>query len=167
MATVSAVFESITLVLVIASMLVGLLGTLIPMLPGLLLIWLAVLTYAAVEGFQVITPGFFALLSAIALFGMVADIWLPLLGARASGASWRSTLYGTVGAVVGFFVGALLGAIVGYAVGVLAAEYQKHQDWNAAFKASLGGLAGMGVSKLVQLGCGILIFAAFIVRVVG
>ncbi len=167
MATISAVLASITLVLVIVSMLLGLLGTLVPMLPGLLLVWLALLTYALVDGFQVITPAFFATLSFVALFGMSSDLWLPLLGARASGASWRSTLYGTVGALVGFFVGTLLGSIVGYAVGVLVAEYQKHQDWNLAFKASLGGLAGMGVSKLVQLGCGVLIFAAFITRVLG
>lgn len=154
-------------------MLVGLFGIVVPILPGTILIWLAVLAYALAESFQAIDWVTFVVLTLIALVTGTADIWLALLGAKTGGASGWTFVYGMVGGIVGFFlfgtilpiVGNLFGGIIGYALGILFGQYQKHGDWNLALKASLGGIIGWGVATIVQFAGGILMMGIFIWQV--
>ena len=146
-------------------MLFGVVGVVVPIVPGLLLVWLSLTVYAILDGFTVINGGLFLGLSLFALVTSTTDLWLPLLGAKATGASRRGMVYGTVGALLGFIVLNLIGAVVGYAAGVVIGEYQRHQDWQKALKASLGGLAGIGLSTLIQLGAAIIIVTIFVWRV--
>lgn len=155
------IFETIALTIIILSLFVGLIGTLIPLLPGTLLMWLAILFYGLLYSFDTLTWGAFGLISLIALVTGTADLWLTLLGAKKGGASHRSLLFGLLGAILGTFVAPLLGTIIGYMIGILLAEHQKHQDWDLALRASLGGLAGYGLASLIQLGGGLLMLAIF------
>lgn len=159
--------ESVTFGLVVAFMIMGLIGVIVPLLPGTLLIWLGVLIYVLDTGFTTVTLPTFILLTVIALVTGTADLWLPLLGARTGGASWRALLFGTLGAILGtFFIPIpLLGTLAGYALGILLGEYQKRGDWEAAVKASLGGLAGWGIATGVQLGGGLLMLFIFVWQV--
>jgi uncharacterized protein len=159
--------ESITLGLVITFMIVGLIGIIVPLLPGTLLIWLGVLVYVLDTGFTAVSLPIFILLTTIALVTGTADLWLPLLGARTVGASWRSLIFGAVGALLGtFFIPIpLIGTLAGYALGILVGEYQKRGEWEAAIKASLGGLAGWGVATAVQLAGGLLMLLIFVWQV--
>ncbi len=157
----------------VAFILVGLVGVIVPILPGILLIWLTVLAYAIVEGFSSIDWVTFVTISLIALVTGTADIWMALFGAKSGGASFLSMVYGVIGAIIGFFVlgaiaplvGSLFGGILGYSAGVLLGQYQKQRDWTLALKASLGGLAGWGVATIIQLGGGLLILALFVWQV--
>jgi uncharacterized protein YqgC (DUF456 family) len=157
----------------VAFILVGLVGVIVPILPGILLIWLTVLAYAIVEGFNSIDWATFVVISLIALVTGTADIWMALFGAKSGGASFLSMVYGVIGAVIGFlvlgaiapFIGSLFGGILGYSAGVLLGQYQKQRDWNLALKASLGGLAGWGIATILQLGGGLLILALFVWQV--
>jgi uncharacterized protein YqgC (DUF456 family) len=139
----------------------GLIGTVVPMIPGSLLIWVAVLVYVLVNGMASVGWLAFIFISLIALATGTADLWMPLLGAKKVGASLRAMVYGTIGAIIGTFFAPLLGTLVGYAGGILLGEYQKRGDWEEAFKVSLGGLAGWGLATAVQLGGGLLILAIF------
>lgn len=161
----SFLLESLSFGVTVAFMLFGVVGVIVPLFPGLLLVWLSLTLYAVLDGFTVINGGLYAGLTAFALITSTADLWLPLLGARATGASRRGIVYGTVGALLGFIVLNLIGAVVGYAAGVVVGEYHLHQDWQKAIKASLGGLAGIGVSTLIQLGAAIIIVVIFVWRV--
>lgn len=158
----SLFFESITIGLTVTFIVLGLIGIIVPLIPGTLLIWLAILVYAGVTGFTTVTPLSFAILTLIALVTGTADFWLPLLGAKTGGASLRTILLGVVGAIIGSFVAPLLGTVVGYALGILLGEYVQRNDWNAAVKASLGGVAGWGIATAVQLGGGLLMLVIFV-----
>jgi uncharacterized protein len=159
--------------IVVLFILIGLVGVIVPVLPGVLLIWLAVLVYGWYDGFSQITPWLFAFISLIALVTGTSDIWMSLLGAKTGGASKRSMLYGVAGSILGFaigslfIVGGLIGALAGYMGGILWSEHQKHQDWSLAWKAALGGLAGWGVATAVQLGGGLFILILFLGRLYG
>jgi hypothetical protein len=148
-------------------MILGLVGIIVPLLPGSLLIWLAALVYVIVTGFSSLSLPAFLVITLIALVTGTADLWLPLLGAQKGGASKRSLVFGVAGAIIGTFIAPLLGTIIGYAVGILLGEYHKRGDWNAAFKASLGGVAGWGVATAVQLGGGLLMIAIFAWQALG
>lgn len=154
-------------------MLVGLVGMLVPLLPGTLIIWVTVLLYAIVEEFEAIDWITFTFITLIALASGTADLWMSLLGARTGGASIRSIVYGFIGGLVGFFVlgsiipviGSLFGGVIGYSSGVLLGQYQTHRDWNIALKASVGGFVGWGIATIVQFAGGIVIIAIFLWQV--
>lgn len=161
----SLLLESITFGLVIAFILLGLVGIIVPLIPGTLLIWLAVLVYVLANGMTAVGWTSFIIITLIAIGTGTADLWMPLLGAKSGGASRRSMLLGIVGAIVGSFIFPLLGTVIGYALGILLGEYQKVGDWEAAWKASIGGLAGWGLATGIQLGGGLLMLFIFIWQV--
>lgn len=157
----SLILQSITFGVVIIFMIVGLVGVVIPVLPGMLLIWLSILFFVIVSGFETISVGAFAIITLIAFVTGTADFWLSLWGAQRGGASKRSLILGFIGSIIGTVILPLIGTIIGYAIGILLSEYQQHRDWQAAWKASLGGVAGWGLATAVQLGGAILIIIIF------
>ena len=140
--------------LVILAFLVGLFGVFLPIIPGLIIIWLGALFYAAVVvGFAVFSPWVFVLITLIALVTGTANIWLAALGAKTTGASWRTLVVGFIGAIAGTFLIPIpfLGTILGYAGGLILAEYVRLNQWRPALKAAFGGVVGWGVSTAVEL----------------
>lgn len=157
--------ESIGLGVIILFMLLGLIGSFLPLMPGPLLVWLAALVYSAATQFTVVSPASFAVISLIALVAVTADIWMSYLGAKALGAGSKTILWGVIGSVLGFLVLNLFGAVLGYALGILVCERRVHGDWRLALKASLGGLAGWGLATVVQAAGSLLIIVIFVWRV--
>ncbi|MCO5182597.1 MAG: DUF456 domain-containing protein [Anaerolineae bacterium] len=154
--------QSLGFGIAVAFIVLGLIGTIVPAIPGPFLIWFTMLIYAWLDGFEAITPATMIVLTVIFLVIASADIWMAMLGAKVVGTSRRAMVYGIIGGIIGFFSPLnLIGAILGYALGVLLGQYQIHRDWRVAIKASLGGLAGIGVSAMVQLGGGIMMLIIF------
>lgn len=154
-------------------MIIGLMGIVVPILPGTVLIWLSTLVYALIDGFDRVGWAGFAVITLLALVTGTADLWLPMLGAKTAGAAKRALFFGYAGGLIGFFLlgafipilGNLLGGVVGYAAGVLLGQYHKYRDWNVALRAGLGSLAGWGIGTAIQFGGGLLIVAIFVVLV--
>jgi uncharacterized protein YqgC (DUF456 family) len=149
-------------------MIVGLLGVILPVVPGVGFIWIIALIYAIAERFATIDPITFTVLTLLGAAGVSADLWMSQVGAKAGGASLASMLAGAVlaaiGAIVGLFflgIGAIPGAIIGAILGVFAAEWYRHKDWREAFKASGGWLVGCTLSGGVQFLIAILMMLIF------
>jgi uncharacterized protein YqgC (DUF456 family) len=149
------------LTVTLAAMFISLLGVLLPLVPGVALIWLVALVYAIAEGFKNIDPITMIVLSVIALPGITADIWVSSLGAKAGGASLWSIVASLVGGVVGFLVSTLPGAIIGALVGLVAVELFRAKDWRQALKASGGWIAGWLLAAVVQIVVGLIMIAIF------
>ena len=158
--------QSLSFGLIIALIIFGLIGIIIPLVPGTFLIWLAVLLYVIGNGMEVLGWGSFIFITIIAIGTGTSDWWMALLGAKTGGASGRSLLFGIGGAIIGSFIFPIIGTIAGYAGGIIFSEYQKTDDWNAAIKASVGGLAGWGLATAVQLGGALAIIGIFISQTV-
>lgn len=173
MTFLSTLLEALAFGIAVAFILVGLAGIIVPILPGILLIWLTVLAYAIVDGFEAVGWVTFIAITLIAIVVGTADIWMSLLGAQKGGAARRAMFFGMIGGVVGFFlfgtllpiVGNLLGGILGYAIGVFLGQYHKYRDWELARKASFGGLVGWGVATVIQMVGGLLILLIFVWQV--
>lgn len=154
------------------AMFVGIIGVILPVVPGVGFIWIVVLVYAIAERFATIDLITFTVLTILGAIGFTADLWMTQVGARAGGASPTSLLVGlllgVVGALVGLIflgVGAIPGAIVGAIAGVIVAEYHRREDWVEAFKAGGGWAAGCLLSGGVQLVIGILMILIFVWQV--
>lgn len=163
---------SFSLVLTFIFILIGVIGTMVPVLPGVVIAGLAVFLYAWAEGFATFGAGSLTAVLLITLVAGTADLWMPLLGAKVGGADMRTVLFGVVGSALGFVIGfivpllgSLIGAVVGYVGGIFYAEYRKYGDWQRAWQAGLGGLAGWLLSTAVQLTGALLILIIFIWQV--
>ena len=155
--------------LTLGVMLVGLVGTLIPVLPGIELIWLAALVYAIAERFTTIDPLTFAVLTALAAIGILANFWASHLGSRLGGASWQALLaglgLGALGFLIGLFVGgigAVPGGLIGSLTGILLVEYRRRKDWKGAARAGTGWLVGCLLSGFIQMTVGVVMILIFV-----
>jgi uncharacterized protein YqgC (DUF456 family) len=150
------------------TMLIGLLGVLLPLIPGVGLIWLAALIYAIAEGFATIDPITFTVLTILGAVGVTSDIWMSKLGATVGGASFGALLAGLGLGIAGGLVGLVLGivgtvfgvpflaigiapcAIAGAVLGVFLVERHVRDDWREALKATGGWAVGCLLSSVVQ-----------------
>lgn len=142
-------------------MFIGLLGVLLPLIPGVGLIWITALIYAIAEGFQNVDPITMVVLSLIAIPGVTADIWVSSLGAKVGGASFWSIVASLLGGIIGFLFFNLPGALIGSLVGLVVVELFRAKDWRQALKASGGWVVGRLVSTAVQLVVGVIMIAIF------
>lgn len=110
---------------VIATMLVvaGLIGTVLPALPGLPLVFAGMLLAAWAGGFEQIGIATIVVLGLLTLLSLAVDLWATALGARRVGASrlaivgailgtFAGLLFGPVGLFAGPFAGALIGELL-------------------------------------------------------
>jgi uncharacterized protein YqgC (DUF456 family) len=153
--------EGLLLFVVILLMLLGMIGIIFPLLPGIFLIWLGVALYVWQTGFEVISIPLFLFISILVIFAGTSDLWLPYFGARRSGAAKRSYLLSTVGAIIGSFLLPVIGTVIGFVLGLFIGEYWKHQNTGTAVQVSWGGLKGWGIATLIQLTAGVLVIGLF------
>ena len=138
-------------------MFIGVLGAVLPGIPGAILIVGAIVVWGVVNGFAGIwIPLAVAVVVLLANLGV--DFLASYLGAKQAGASQWGQIGAIIGLVVGFLgllpalpiggpiVGLLLGAFLGAVIG----ELLYRRDLLLALKAGLGILVGTVVGKLVQ-----------------
>ena len=173
--------EGPLLALTLVLMVVGLLGSVLPGLPGVTLIFLSALVYAALTDFRTVGATILVVLFLFAAIALVADFVATSYGARRFGASNWGTVGGAIGGIAGALfgllflgIGSLFGLILGTIAGVFLGEYLKrtHQgqqgpgstgsDWRRASHAAGGVLVGYLASAGIQ---GLLGLASVIVFV--
>jgi len=153
----------------LAVMFVGLLGVILPILPGIGLIWLAILAYAIAERFATIDLITLTVITLLGAAGFSASLWAGQLGAKAGGAAPPSLLLGLLtglaGALIGMLllgIGAIAGAIIGALLGIILAEWKRREDWREAIKVGGTWLAGCALSSLIQFIIGTLMILIFV-----
>jgi uncharacterized protein YqgC (DUF456 family) len=147
-------------------MAVGLVGSVLPFVPGLVLVWGAGLVYGFVAGFGTVGGVAFAVMTVLLLAGTLAQVVLPTRRGAARGASRGVLLAGALGGVVGFFVVPVLGLPLGAVAGVLVAEHQRSGDWARAWDLTKSVLVGFGLGALAEFAAGLAMIIAWVVWVV-
>jgi uncharacterized protein len=153
------------LILVFVLMAVGIMGTVLPVLPGTILILLGALVYAVAEGFQSVGWPTLVVMGLLTALATSADVWASSIGARVGGASGWSVLLGLAGGLVGLVFFSLPGAVIGALLGVLLTEMMRVRDWRKALRAGGGWLLGWLLSTVVQLGAGLVMVVIFVWQV--
>lgn len=152
-------------VLVGVVMLAGLVGIVLPLLPGLLMIWAAGLWWAVADGGGPTRFTVLGVLTVLLVLGTVAKYVLPARSAAARGAPVGTLLAGVLGAVVGFFVIPVVGLFVGGIAGIYLAEYVRLRDAGPAWVSTRAALVALGVGLLVELAAGVLMVACWLLGV--
>lgn len=147
-------------------MAVGLAGVLVPVLPGLLLVWGAGVAWAVLDGGGWVRWTVVAVLTVLMAVGTALGYLLPGRAAGGSATRSRATLlWAVLGGVVGFFVLPVLGLPIGFVLGVYAAEAVARRDLRSAVPATWIVLKAFGLGVLVQLGAGVLMVGTWAVGV--
>ena len=149
-------------VLVGLVMAVGVVGVVVPVLPGLALVWAAALVWALLADGSVRWM-VLGVATALLVIGTVAKYALAGRSLRGSGAPRSTLAAGALGALVGFFLIPVLGLLLGGVAGVLLAERARLTEWGPAWASTRGVLVAVGVGMLVELGAALGIVVAWAV----
>ena len=154
--------DTFGIVLVGLAMVVGILGTIIPLLPGLPIVWGAALVYGVVAGFGAVGWACFVIITLVGVGGMVAGVVVPQRHVQGGGAPFSTSVVGIIGGIIGFFVIPIVGIVVGAVVGILIAERMRTRDWGEAWASTKRALVGFGVGALVQMGAGVVMMLTWV-----
>lgn len=128
---------------------VGLVGIIVPMLPGDLLVLGAILVWSAQVGGSTAWV-VFALAAASVLAGTVVKYVVPGRRLKAAEVPGRTLVAGAVLAVVGFFVVPVVGLPLGFLLGIYLAEWHRQRDRRGAGTATVHALRAVGLAILIE-----------------
>jgi uncharacterized protein len=144
---------------------VGLVGVVVPFLPGLPLVWGGVLLWSLGRHDGV---GWTTLAAATVLLlaGTVVKYLVPGRRLREAGVPMSSMLLGGLLGVVGFFVIPVIGALLGFVLGVYLAQRMRLGGGGAAWPSTRSTLAAVGWSIAIELLAGLLIAATWVAALI-
>jgi uncharacterized protein YqgC (DUF456 family) len=138
---------------------IGLVGIVVPALPGLLLCWGAVAVWAFVVADGAVRWGVLLAATLLLAAGTVVKYAVPGRNLKAAGVPTRSLLAGTLAGIVGFFVVPIVGMVIGFVLGVWLAEWVRQHDTGGAWASTKHALKATGLSMLIELAAGFGILA--------
>jgi uncharacterized protein YqgC (DUF456 family) len=144
--------------LLIALMLVGIIGAVVPALPGTTLILIGIIIWGIVSGSFAAVKIPLIVTVIVLILSIGVDFLAGYLGAKQAGASKWGQIGAFVGLIVGFlgllpalpFGGPLLGILFGPLLGAIVGEYLYQRQLGLAVKAGIGIIVGSLIGNLIQ-----------------
>ncbi len=122
--------------------LIGLVGSLVPWLPGPLLILAGALLWAIATGFTVLGVGRLLVLAGLAALSLILNFVTSAVGAQRAGGSRLAVVGAFMGAVAGLFFGPV-GLLIGPVVGAVGGELLRGGDLEASLRSGVGAFLGL------------------------
>jgi uncharacterized protein YqgC (DUF456 family) len=146
-------------------MLVGLAGVILPVIPGIPLIWVSAFVYGLVTGFEEINWSILGILAILTGFTIVLDYVANLYGAKRMGASRWGIIGALFGMLVGLFTAGLIGLLIGSFAGAVLGEILVGKTGSHALKAGIGTFLGFLGGTLIKFIVGSIMIGIFIWKV--
>lgn len=146
--------------------LIGGLGSILPVLPGPPLSFGGLWLYAWFTNYEKISPTVLVVFGLLTILTFILDFFAPATGAR----GYKSSTYGVVGSLIGAFAGAFvlgpIGIILGPFIGAFIGEMIHTQNYEQAFRVAHGSFIGFVVGSLFKIAVIIGMLAYFIYALV-
>lgn len=139
----------------------GIAGTVLPVLPGILLVFGGLFVAAWAEGFQRVGAVGLTIIGAMALLSLGIDFVASLLGAKRVGASPLALAGAAIGAFAGIFFG-IVGVFIGPFVGAVAGEYLARGRLVQAGKVGVGTWVGLILGAIAKVVLAFLMIGVFL-----
>ncbi|MFC1900791.1 DUF456 domain-containing protein [Chloroflexota bacterium] len=143
-------------------MIVGLIGVVVPMLPGVPLAWLGLLIYALASGFEKISIATTVIFFVLMLLTLAIDFLAPILGVK----KYKASAWGVFGVFIGFIIGIIVfgpwGIILGPFLGALIGELIARRQPGQALKSALGAIVGFLAGSLLKVALILVMMGFFI-----
>jgi uncharacterized protein YqgC (DUF456 family) len=139
---------------------VGVVGIVLPALPGTLLIFAGLLVAAWADDFMRVGAAMLVVIAVIGVATYGVDFVATALGAKHLGASKRAMAGAALGTVLGLFLG-LPGIIIGPFLGAIGGELTVHRDWKRVGRAGVAAWIGFAVGTAVKVALAFLMIGLF------
>jgi hypothetical protein len=149
------------IVLVALVIAIGLIGIVVPLLPGILLVYAAILVWALVEHNVTSWVTLAVVTVLIGVTTLTKYMW-PMKRMRAADVGTLTLLAGAVLGIVGFFVIPVVGLVIGFVLGVYLAELANRHDQRIAWVSTKHALKGVALSVGVELAGALLATIAWV-----
>jgi uncharacterized protein YqgC (DUF456 family) len=142
--------------------LVGVLGVLIPVLPGLILCWLGVLLWALLGDAGAGRWVVLVVATAIAVGGTVLKYLWPGRRLKSTGVPTSTLVAGGVLGLIGFFVVPVIGLVLGFVLGVWLAERARLGPGRGAWTSTKAALGAAGLAMLIEFTAGLAVAVVWV-----
>jgi uncharacterized protein len=129
---------------------VGIVGVVVPILPGSLLVGAAIGVWAAFIG-GLTAWSIFAVAAALLVAAGIGKYVVAERHLRGSGVPRSTMLVGAAGGIAGFFAIPIVGVVVGFVLGVYAAERYRLTGHRQAWRATIAAMKASGFAILIEL----------------
>lgn len=155
--------EIVLVLLSLVLMILGILGSFLPVLPGPLTSWVGLLVLHFTEGVQM-SQTFLIVTLIVAVLIYVLDYIIPAIGTKRFGGSKAGMIGTTLGLIIGLLSPIPFGIIIGPFVGALIGEMVHRNDFDKALKAAFGSFLGFIASTFLKFIVAVIYFGFFIVK---
>jgi hypothetical protein len=140
---------------------VGLIGIVLPALPGTILIFAGLLLAASADGFSRVGAGTLIVIGIVTAASYTVDFVAAAVGAKRLGASPRAMAGAALGTLLGLLFG-LPGLIIGPFVGAVLGELSVHRDLARAGRAGVAAWVGFAIGMAVKVALACSMIAIFL-----
>jgi uncharacterized protein YqgC (DUF456 family) len=148
-------------ILAVALVVIGLVGVVLPAVPGTMLIFAGLVLAAWADGFTKVGMWPLIAIGVIGVASYFVDFAATALGAKKLGASPRAMIGAALGTVAGLFFG-LPGIIIGPFIGAVIGELTTNRDLAKAGKAGVAAWIGFAIGTAVKVALAFLMVAIFL-----
>ena len=149
-------------VITLLIMAVGLVGTVLPVIPGIILIYAGYLLYGFATGWQAYGLAAIASWSVVTALVLLLDFYAGAIGARKYGASRSGTWGSLIGGLIGMLAAGFPGLILGPFVGATAGELLRGRSHREALRSGWGAFMGIMVGSVIKIAVGVVMIGTFI-----
>jgi uncharacterized protein YqgC (DUF456 family) len=144
----------------VALVAIGVIGIILPALPGTVLIFVGLLLAAWADHFQRVGPVMLTIIGVIGAASYAVDFVAAAAGAQRLGASTRAMAGAALGTLFGLFFG-LPGIVIGPFIGAVIGELTIHRDWKRVGKAGVAAWIGFLIGTAVKVGIAFVMIGLF------
>ena len=141
--------EIILLIVAGVFMILGILGSFLPVLPGVPLSWKGLLIFYLIPGVG-INYVFLGITLAVAILFYVLNLIIPAMGTKKFGGSRKGMIGATIGLIVGIFAPIPFAILIFPFVGAFVGEILNKSDSKTAGKAAFGSFVGLLASSFME-----------------
>jgi len=156
--------SDLVVVVVALAIATGIVGVVVPVLPGALLVWAAIAVWALVDG----SPTAWAVLAVATLLiggAQLVKLLVPGRRLRAAGVPRQSIVAGVLLAGIGFFLIPVVGFFIGFPLGVYLEERRRLGNHASAWNSTREAVRAMGLSIVIELSATVLAAGAWLAAV--
>jgi len=152
--------------LIILLFVIGMVGTIYPILPGVIAIYAAFFVYGFMISFEDFGIWFWSIQTVILIVLFIADYAVGAISVKKYGGSRASVIGMTIGLIFGPFVLPVAGLIAGPFIGAVLGELTQVSDMKHALKVGWGSLVGLFASVITKILLQLLMIVLFFIWII-